>query len=107
MAGETSVLLPPGGQRILVIMAHPDDAEFICGGTIARLVAESRDIFYVLVTSGNRGSHQAGMTMERLGRIREDEQRHAAEVLGVREVDFLGYNDGEVAVNLGLRRELV
>jgi LmbE family N-acetylglucosaminyl deacetylase len=107
MRTESSVLLPPGGQRILVIMAHPDDAEFICGGTIARLVAEGRDVHYALVTSGNRGSHESGMTMERLGKIREDEQRHAAEVLGVREVTFLGYNDGEVEVNLGLRRELV
>src|SRR5215469_14903747 len=107
MAGETSVLLPPHGQRILVMMAHPDDAEFICGGTIARLVAEGRDVYYVLVTSGNRGSHETGMTMERLGKMREDEQRYAAGVLGVRDVTFLGYNDGEVEVNLGLRRELV
>jgi len=50
MSTESSVLLPPGGQRILVIMAHPDDAEFICGGTLARLAAEGRDIYYVLVT---------------------------------------------------------
>lgn len=107
MASETSVLLPPGGQRVLVIMAHPDDAEFICGGTIARLAAEGREIHYVLVTSGNRGSHEAGMTMERLARIREEEQRRAAEMLGVREVTFLGYNDGEVEVSLSLRRELV
>jgi len=107
MSTESSVLLPPEGQRILVIMAHPDDAEFICGGTIARLVAEGRDVYYVLVTSGNRGSHETGMTMERLGKMREDEQRHAAELSGVREVAFLGNNDGEVEVNLGLRRELV
>lgn len=99
-------LLPPGGQRLLVIMAHPDDAEFICGGTIARLSAEGWEISYVLVTSGNRGSHEAGMTMERLGRIREEEQRNAAAVLGVRDVTFLGYNDGEVEVTLSLRKEL-
>lgn len=107
MSTESSVLLPPQGQRILVIMAHPDDAEFICGGTMARLAAEGRDIYYVLVTSGNRGSHETGMTMERLAKIREEEQRRAAEELGVREVSFLGHNDGEVEVNLGLRRELV
>ena len=107
MSNVSSVLLPPQGQRILVILAHPDDAEFICGGTIARLVAEDREVFYVLVTSGNRGSHESGMTMERLGNIREAEQRHAAEALGVQEVAFLGYYDGEVEVNLGLRRELV
>lgn len=107
MTTESTLLLPPGGQRILVIMAHPDDAEFICGGTMARLAAEGRDIFYLLVTRGNRGSHDPEMTMERLGKIREEEQRRAAEVLGVREVTFLGYNDGEVEANLELRRELV
>src|SRR5260221_1550764 len=95
MANETSVLLPPGGQRILVIMAHPDDAEFICGGTIARLVAEGREVHYTLVTSGNRGSHEAGMTMERLARVRQEEQPRAAERVGEREVAFLCYKDGE------------
>jgi LmbE family N-acetylglucosaminyl deacetylase len=105
-SATSSVLLPPGGQRILVIMAHPDDAEFICGGTIARLAAEGRDIFYVLVTSGNRGSQEPGMTMERLAQIREEEQRRAAETLGVRNVMFLGHNDGEVEVTLALRSEL-
>ena len=107
MSIESSVLLPPGGQRILVVMAHPDDAEFICGGTIARLAAEGRDIHYLLVTSGNRGSHEVDMTMERLAKIREEEQRRAAEALGVHEVSFLGYNDGEVEASLALRRELV
>ncbi len=107
MTTPSSVLLPPGGERILVVMAHPDDAEFICGGTIARLAAESCAIHYVLATSGNRGSHDAAMTMERLGKIREEEQRHAASALGAQEVTFLGYNDGEVEVNLALRRELV
>ena len=93
--------------HILALMAHPDDAEFICGGTIARLAAEGCDIHYLLVTSGNRGSHEEGMSMERLGKMREEEQRHAAEVLGVREVTFLGHDDGEVEVSTALRRELV
>ena len=91
----------------MVIMAHPDDAEFICGGTIARLAAEGRAIYYVLVTSGNRGSHDVNMTMERLANIREEEQRKATSVLGVQEVTFLGRNDGEVEVDMALRRELV
>ncbi len=103
----SSVLLPPGGQRILVIMAHPDDAEFVCGGTMARLAAEGCAIHYLLVTSGDRGSHEVDMTQERLARIREGEQRKAAVVLGVQEVTFLGHHDSEVEANLALRSELV
>ena len=80
MTTASSVLLPPGGQRILVIMAHPDDAEFICGGTMARLAAEGRDIHYLLVTSGNKGSHEVGMTPERLAEIREDARASRAHV---------------------------
>lgn len=106
MTMTSSVLLPPGGQRILVIMAHPDDAEFICGGTIARLAAEGRHISYVLVTSGNRGAQQPDISMEQLAKTREDEQRHAASALGVQAVTFLGYNDLEVEVTLTLRAEL-
>src|SRR5437763_15364233 len=103
MTTTSTVLLPPGGERILVIMAHPDDAEFICGGTIARLAADGCDISCVLVTSGNRGSHEAGMSMERLAKIREEDERHAADALGVHEVTFLGHNGGEVEVKLALR----
>ena len=47
------VLLPPGGQRILVIQAHPDDAEHLCGGTIALLADEGKDISYLFVTRGD------------------------------------------------------
>jgi LmbE family N-acetylglucosaminyl deacetylase len=102
-----SVLLPPGGQRILVMMAHPDDAEFICGGTVARLVAEGHDVHYLLVTRGDKGNYDPDMTSERLMVIREQEQRNAAAVLGVQSVTFLeGYRDGEVEVSLTLRRAL-
>src|SRR5438067_13063476 len=107
MTTTSTVLLPPGGQRILVIMAHPDDAEFICGGTIARLAADGCDISYVLVTSGNRGSHEADMTIERLAKIREEEQRHAADTLGVSEVTFIGHNVCDVEVTLGMSGEVL
>src|SRR5260221_12926220 len=55
MGNETSLLLSPGGQRILVIIAHPGYAAVISGGTIARLVGEGREGHYTLGTSGNRG----------------------------------------------------
>lgn len=103
-----AVLLPPEGQTILVIQAHPDDAEWLCAGTVALLVAEERDVHYLFITRGDAGSDDPEMTPKQLSAIREREQRQAAEYLGVKSVHFLeGYSDGEVEVTLALRRDLV
>jgi LmbE family N-acetylglucosaminyl deacetylase len=83
-------------QRVLVVTAHPDDSEFGAGGTVAKLVREGRQVVYCIVTNGNKGSGDRSMTPERLARIREEEQRSAAQVLGVETVDFLGFPDCEV-----------
>jgi LmbE family N-acetylglucosaminyl deacetylase len=83
-------------RRVLVVTAHPDDSEFGAGGTVARLVREGMSVSYCIVTNGNKGSGDRGMTPERLARIREEEQRNAARVLGVETVDFLGFPDCEV-----------
>jgi len=107
MTTSSSVLLPPGGQRIFVIIAHPDDAESFCGGTMARLAAEGKDIHYLVITKGDKGSSDPAMTPERLSSIREEEQRQAAKVLGVQTVTFLdGYYDGAIEPTLALRQEL-
>jgi LmbE family N-acetylglucosaminyl deacetylase len=108
MTTVSPTLMPPGGQRILVIIAHPDDAESLCGGTIARLAEEGHDIHYLLVTRGDKGSNEPGVTPEQLMRIREQEQREAAAILGVQTVTFLaGYRDSEIEVTLALRKDLV
>jgi LmbE family N-acetylglucosaminyl deacetylase len=107
MATPSYVLLPPGGERILFILAHPDDAEFLCGGTVARLTEEGCEVHYLLVTRGDKGSGDPQMTSQQLATIREEEQRNAANVLGVQSVTFLDYLDGEVEVTIPLRRELV
>ena len=86
----------PPIQRVLVITAHPDDSEFGAGGTIAKLVHEGMHVSYCIVTNGNKGSGDRSMAPERLARIREEEQRNAARVLGVETVDFLGFPDCEV-----------
>src|SRR3989304_1866532 len=83
-------------RKALVIVARPDAAEFLCGGTIARWCAEGWEVNYVLATSGDMGSHDPEMTRDRLAPLREREQRQAAKVLGVRECVFLGYPDGFV-----------
>jgi LmbE family N-acetylglucosaminyl deacetylase len=94
-------------RRILVVVAHPDDAEFGCGGSVARWVQEGREVFYCLATNGNRGSDDPGMTPERLAGIREAEQRAAARTLGVTDVSFLGYPDGELEDTREARRDVV
>jgi LmbE family N-acetylglucosaminyl deacetylase len=83
-------------QRVMVVTAHPDDPEFGAGGTVARLTREGKQVVYCIVTNGNKGSSDRTMTPERLVRIREEEQRNAARVLGVELVDFLGFPDGEL-----------
>jgi LmbE family N-acetylglucosaminyl deacetylase len=83
-------------QRVLVVTAHPDDSEFGAGGTVAKLVREGKHVSYCIVTNGNKGSSDRSMTPERIARIREEEQRAAARVLGVETIDFLGFPDCEV-----------
>ena len=93
-------------QRVMVIMAHPDDPEFTCGGTVSRWAQEGSEIVYVLATHGEAGSDGTDVTAEQLARLREEEQRAAARVLGVRQVVFLDHPDGSVVAGLDLRRDL-
>lgn len=93
--------------RIAVIVAHPDDAEFGGAGSVARWVRDGAKVAYVIATNGDKGSGDRTMTSERLARIREEEQRKAAEVLGVEPVLFLGYRDGELEDTPALRRDVV
>lgn len=92
--------------RILGIFAHPDDPEFFCGATFALWASNGAEITFVIATSGDKGSGDPLMTHERLVEIREAEERCAAAVLGVREVIFLRYPDGELQPTLELRRDL-
>ncbi|MBI4594400.1 MAG: PIG-L family deacetylase [Candidatus Rokubacteria bacterium] len=92
--------------RVMVVAAHPDDAEFGAGGTVAKLAKEGREVTYVVVTNGNKGSSDRAMTPERLAKIRETEQRNAARTLGVERVEFLGYEDGELEDTRDLRRDV-
>lgn len=92
--------------RVLFVAAHPDDADFLAGGTVARLAREGREIAYVILTNGNKGSADARSTPAELMTIREAEQRQAARVLGVADVTFLGYEDGELEEARDLRRDV-
>lgn len=94
---------PPAPGRAMVVMAHPDDAEFLCAGTVARWVAAGSYVVYVVGTSGDKGSDDPAITSEQLVEIREHEQRAAARVLGVAEVEFLRFRDAELQPSLELR----
>ncbi len=94
-------------RHVLVVLAHPDDPEYFCGGTVAKWSAEGADVTYCLATSGDKGADGEDVDAQELARRREDEQRAAAKVLGVRTVDFLGRPDGMLEPDLDLRREIV
>jgi LmbE family N-acetylglucosaminyl deacetylase len=83
-------------QRALVVVAHPDDAESLAAGTVAKLVRAGTRVAYCIATNGEKGSGDRTMTPERLAAIRQEEQRQAAQVLGVYSVEFLGFPDCEV-----------
>jgi LmbE family N-acetylglucosaminyl deacetylase len=94
-------------ESAMAIVAHPDDIEFSCAGTMARWAKAGARICYVLCTSGDVGIDQPGMTRAKATEIREAESRAAAEVAGVHEVVFLREPDGLLAATLELRKKLV
>ncbi|SVC18822.1 uncharacterized protein METZ01_LOCUS271676, partial [marine metagenome] len=93
-------------QRGMVVMAHPDDAEWSCSGTVAKWCAEGWEVVYVLCTDGSKGSSDLEMTPEKLIKIREKEQRNAGKVLGLKDVVFLGYPDAYLEPTLELRKDI-
>jgi LmbE family N-acetylglucosaminyl deacetylase len=93
-------------ERALVVFAHPDDAEFLCGGTVARWTRAGADVTYVCATDGSAGWNGPDLTRQEIARIREREMREAASVLGVASVEFLGYVDGSLYPSLELRRDV-
>ena len=94
-------------ESAMVIVAHPDDAEFTVAGTVAAWIKAGCRAVYVICTDGNAGSHEPGMTRQKLAETRRTEQRAACAVLGVSEVIFLGYDDGQLQPTLELRQDLV
>ena len=90
---------------ILTLCAHPDDTEVHAGGTIARLIRAGKRVSCVLATSGNRGTGDAAKTMEAVAATREAEQRAASAALGVEDVTFLRFDDGDLMFHAHALRE--
>ena len=81
-------------RRAMVLTAHPDDSEFMCGGTVALLTAAGWAVDMLIATNGNKGTKDPAVTPQHLAGVREEEQRRAAAILGAREPVFLGFPDG-------------
>jgi LmbE family N-acetylglucosaminyl deacetylase len=92
--------------RVLVVTAHPDDVDFGAAGTVATLVEAGVAVTYCIVTDGDAGGFDPDVPRSEIPGIRRAEQLAAAEVLGVRDVRFLGYRDGELTVSHELRRDI-
>lgn len=95
------------GKAVLVVGAHPDDNDFGAGATVAKAASEGAEVVYLIATTGQRGSSDASMTPELLSKTRKKEQEDAAGALGVREVHFLNYVDGELIPDIALKEHVV
>jgi LmbE family N-acetylglucosaminyl deacetylase len=92
---------------LLVITAHPDDAEFGAAGTVAKWTRAGKSAVYVVCTSGDKGTSDRNLTPQKLMTIREEEQRKACGVLGISDVVFLGYKDQTLEDTPDFRKRLV
>jgi len=93
--------------QVMIVTAHPDDAEYGVAGTVARWVREGKSVVYVVCTSGDKGTSDPSMKPDELARIREEEQLAVAKLLGVREVIFLRHPDQSLEDTPGFRKEIV
>lgn len=94
-------------KRVLVVSAHPDDSDFGASGTIAQWVKKGIKVAYVFCTNGDQGGEESGFTKEEMPAIRQREQREAGAAIGVTDITFLNYVDGNLEATLGLRKDLV
>ncbi len=91
----------------MVVIPHPDDAEFEVGGTAARWIKEGKRVIYVVCTNGDKGTGDRSITPKQLAAVREAEQRDAAQLLGVHEVIFLRYPDQVLDDTPAFRKDIV
>jgi LmbE family N-acetylglucosaminyl deacetylase len=94
-------------KRILVVGAHPDDPDAFAAGTVARWTADGASVRYLVVTSGDKGIPDDAEDPAAWIAMREQEQIASARSLGVEQVEFLGFTDGEVFDSLALRARIV
>jgi len=103
----TPLELPKPGSKVLAITAHPDDIDFGAAATIARLTKNGVDVTYCITTDGHQGGEDESISREEMRKIRRKEQLDAASVVGVKDVIYLGKDDGSIFPSLSLREEFV
>jgi LmbE family N-acetylglucosaminyl deacetylase len=92
--------------RILVIAAHPDDVDFGAAGTVAKWTDAGLAVSYCIVTNGDAGGSDQSVPRDEMATLRQAEQTAAAKQVGVHDLHFLGYPDGQVEPTLALRKDL-
>ena len=89
--------------RVLAVMAHPDDIEFMAGGLVSRWARGGAELHYCLLTDGNSGSRDPSHTPAALAQLRRAEQQAAGALFGVAGYSFLGHPDGRLVASIDLR----
>ena len=95
-----------GIERVLVVVAHPDDCDFGNAGTTARWTDAGVNVTYCLITDGDAGGSDRSITRPEMAAIRRREQTAAAAEVGVTDLTFLGYPDGRLTPSIDLRRDI-
>lgn len=90
----------------LGIAAHPDDLDFSASGTVAYWTSQGAEVYYLVLTNGNKGSADLNADPKALTELRREEQRAAAKILGVRDVFFCDYDDGALTVSMDVKRDI-
>ena len=93
-------------ERALVVVAHPDDVDFGSAGTVAAWTEDGIEVTYCICTDGDAGGFDPEVPRDQIGGIRREEQRAAAKEVGVGDVRFLGYPDGQLVPSFDLRRDV-
>ena len=108
MAEETKLSGPDWAdvERVLVIMAHPDDPDFTCSGTVTQMARQGIEVVYMILTNGDKGNHNPEITRNQLIAMRKIEQRRSAEMCGVKQVLFMGEEDGFLQPSPTLRKRV-
>ena len=94
-------------KKILVFSAHPDDLDFGCSGTVAKMTEEGKEVVYCIITNGEKGIQKVNKARGTMIAMRKIEQKEAAKVVGVHKLIFLGETDGDLENTKDVRRKIV